>query len=314
MNLAEALEQIVPTPPEHRTWLSRAATLQELNCTDDELDRLTEGGLATRDGEAYETFDVWNLALVGASTRSRLGREMIFFNRMLKSYRADWISPRRYLVTARVQCPRGADCSASGWASPELPGVEWTEACVEGGHAEWRGSIELRGRIGELRDPRTRQAWDALLARYRFQFTPRGLAADVDQTVARRVGDCEALSRVLVRDLQRTGVPAVLRVGYLLGGLQLRSHYWVEIDDDAGGWGALDPSMALLAPHYFTPEYQAFCFGSRLNRIVELDNSDGLYARHPCTTEHPGIEYAFELRPASSARRSVLPAAGNSGP
>ncbi|MBX7269051.1 hypothetical protein KIF24_25500 [Micromonospora sp. Llam7] len=307
MTLVETLGVVVPTPPEHRTWIPEVEALDTLRCTGEELEQLVAAGLV-RDGGRYENYDVWNLGLLSGSGRSRPEREMVFFARVLKSFGADWVSRRRYEITGWAECPRAEDCPSRDWVAPALPDVVWEQEQIQPGRAEWRGQVVSSGMHATVRDPRVRDAWNHLLEQYRFHFTPASLSPDMASTLRRRVGDCEALCRVLLRDLLDLGIPTELEPGYIFGGARLRRHAWLRFADSDGQSKVLDPSMALLAEMFFTPEYKEFCFGSSINRVIRRDSGKEAFVTHPCVTGDNKIYYEFILRPIRSAQESGITA------
>lgn len=295
MSLLDALSVVVPTPADHRVWIDEPSVLEILRCTPDQLAQLVDSGLAHEEG-CYDNFDIWNLGLLSASGRTRPELEMILLARVLRSYQADWVSMRRYTVTGSVECPLGRDCPSPEWRPPALPDVRWTEEKVQTGRAEWRGEAELSGRSALVREPRVREVWNDVTTRYRFQFTPERLASDAARTRERGVGDCEALCHVLMQDLLDLGIPTELQPGYIYGGFRMRRHSWLRITDSDGQVKVLDPSMALLADMFFTPDYKAFCYGSSLNRLVPVRRTEDFVADHPCVPDGD-ILYDFTLSP-----------------
>ncbi len=297
MNLTEALQRITPTPVKYQVWTDWVTAKKVLRCTADELDALRRAGLATS-GELVEQYDVWNTGFLEGVQRSRGEREMIFFNRLLRSNGSDWVSGFKYAVFAVSECTEGALCSSADWAIPSTSEVRWTTVNRQPGRAEWRGTLVMHGLGAAVVSRTVRTVWDQFMATYGFQFTSIALAADVAQTRFRRRGDCTALSRVLVEDLQEAGYTADLRAGYIFGGERTRWHRWVRVLDDDGSYKHLDPAMAMLADRFFTPEYKAFCFGSRLNRIIRLDDEEQFYVRHQCGTQERKIFVTVRLRSA----------------
>ncbi|MGY4643755.1 transglutaminase domain-containing protein [Cellulomonas sp. URHB0016] len=297
MSLIDAFERITPSPPGYQVWIDESRARGILHCGEDELRDLQEAGLATS-GDLVERYDVWNLGFAEGAQRSRGEREMLFFNRLLRSYGSDWISPYQYEMTATTLCPRGALCESTGWPDPDIPGATWTDRQAGGGEAQWRGSITMQGRAGEVVSPVVRALWDELLETYGFQFTTSALAAETELTRQRRVGDCAALSKVLALDLRSAGLDAHVRSGYIFGGARTRWHRWVEVVDEDGATKALDSAMAMIADTFFTPQYKAFCFGSRLNRIIPLDDVEQFYVSHECGSEVHRTYVDVRLRPA----------------
>jgi hypothetical protein len=275
-----AFAQVVPVPPEHRRWLEPEEALGVLRCTGDELQALVEAGLVNRDG-CVEGHDTWNTGLYEGSERTMPEREMLVLRHMLASRGGDWVSPRRYAVTARMFCPWAPDCSPSAeWATPRLSGVNWSGHQIGAGNATWQGEVQLSGKASSVRDPGLHGAWLELLNSYRYHATPPHLARQTEATRARGVGECEALSRVLIQDLAAAGWPASLRAGLLLGGARTRRRYWVEVTDADGDVRALDPAMAILAERFFSPQYRQFCCGSLLNRVLPLARDEDFETRH----------------------------------
>ncbi len=312
MSLVEAMRLVVPSPPEHRVWSSEAQALDVLRCPQEQLDQLVAAGLF-RDGGRYDNYDLWNLGLFSGSGRTRPEREMVFFGRILKSFRADWITSRSYEITGWAECPRAQDCPTPEWTVPALPDVRWESEEIQPGRAQWRGYVESSGHSATVLDPRIRDAWERLTTGYRFHFTPPSLSPDVASTLRRKVGDCDALCRVLMRDLLDLGIPTELEPGYIFGGSRLRRHSWLRVIDSDGESKVLDPSMALLAEMFFTPQYRAFCYGSITNRVIRRASFEAAFAPHPCTDGVKRLRYEFVLRPIRS-REESQPSTGAATP
>jgi hypothetical protein len=278
--LSAAFAQVAAIPSEHRRWIEPEEALGVLRCTIEDLQALVEAGLVMREGRV-EAHDTWNTGLYEGLERTMPEREMLVLRHMLTSRGGDWVSPRRYAVTARAFCPWASDCSPSTeWATPSLPGVTWSERQTGAGNATWHGEVLLGGRAASVQDPTLHQVWHELLTSYRYHAAPPRLAAQTKATRARGVGECEALSRVLVEDLADAGWPARLRAGHLLGGARTRRHYWVEVADGDGEVKVLDPAMAVLAERFFSPQYRRFCCGSLLNRILPLARDEDFDTAH----------------------------------
>lgn len=291
--LAAAFRQVVPVPPEHSRWIEPAEALGVLRCTADELRAVVDAGLAQREG-LVEAHDVWNTGLYEGSERTTPEREMLVLRHMLASRGGDWVSPRRYAVTARAFCPRAPECPASAdWQTPRLPGVNWSGRQTAAGNATWQGDAWLSGREASVRDPGLRGVWMELLDSYRYHAVPPRLARQTDATRRRGVGECEALSRVLVQELAAAGWPSRLATGHLLGGARTRRHYWVEVADADGEAKALDPAMAILADRFFSPRYRRFCGGSLLNRVLPVARNEDFEIEHDGA--HGPIAVAVEL-------------------
>ncbi|UZN03403.1 transglutaminase domain-containing protein [Cellulomonas sp. S1-8] len=293
-DLRDALAVTVPVPSGHQAWVTRDAALRTLRCTAADLDSLLAAGLAHQGGQV-ERNDVWNVGLHDASRRSVPAREMLFFDMMLRSEGADWLSARRYTAVAEARCPRGPACAEPVWPQPPRSGARWESQTGGPGASRWTGDVVLSGRR-TTPDPVLGEVWDHLLETYAYQATPSSLARDVERTRERRVGDCEALARLLVDDLQAAGHEARLQTGYLLGGVRTRWHYWVRVTGRDGTTTSLDPSMAVLAQRFFSPEYARWCYGSELNRVVPLVEEDDFWVEHVCATGSARVPVELTLR------------------
>jgi len=278
--LLAGFAQVVPVPAEHRRWIEWDDALGTLRCGPNELHALVDCGLASQDGRV-EAHDTWNTGLYEGSERTTPERELLVLRHLLDSRAGDWLSPRRYVVTTQAVCPWGAVCPPSaGWTTPALPDVTWSGHRTAPGHATWQGEVWLSGRAARVLAPDLLGLWHERLSSYRYHVVPPSLARQPAATRERGVGECEALTRVLVQDLAAAGWPARLRTGHLLGGARTRRHYWVDVTDVDGDVKELDLAMAILAERFFTERYRQFCCGSRLNRILPLSREEDFTTRH----------------------------------
>lgn len=295
--LLAAFAQVVPIPSGHRRWIDEEEALSMLRCTPDELRALLAAGLATDDGRV-EAHDTWNTGLYEGSDRTTPEREMLVLRHLLSSGENAWVSPRRYIVKAQASCPWAPDCSPSaGWATPGLRGVSWSGRQTGAGTATWQGEVTLTGTLSSVRDPGLHEVCQGLVESYRYHATPPRLTRQTEVTRERGVGECEALSRVLVQDLAAAGWPARLRAGHILGGARTRRHYWVDVTDGDGEVKVMDPAMAILSERFFSPQYRRFCFGSLLNRILPLAGEDDFQIRHDGPHGPVEVSVQVTLRP-----------------
>ena len=293
-DLRDALAVTVPIPRDHQAWVPRDSALRTLRCAPADLDALLADGLAHQDGRV-ERNDVWNVGLNDASGRSAPVLEMHFFELMLRSGGADWLSARRYTAVAEAWCPWEAACADPVWLQPPRSSVRWESQTGGPGTQRWTGDVVLTGRRSTP-DPVLGEPWEHVLRTYAYQATPPSLARDVARTRERRVGDCEALAKVLVDDLQAAGHEARLQTGYVLGGVRTRWHYWVRVTGPDGTTTSLDPSMAVLAQRFFSPEYAAWCYGSELNRVLPLADEEDFCVEHSCAAGAARLPVALTLR------------------
>lgn len=294
MDWTDALHEVIRTPPEFQRRVSTNYAQTILLCTDTALRQLTSTTLALDDGQ-FDAFDIWNLAFYTRTGRSRPELEMKYFSLLLKPT-DEWLIPRRYAVTVQANCRNGQNCQETHWYPPDIDGVVWHGVSASDGRSSWTGQARVTGHSGIIQSMRIRDLWSGCLQRYRFHYTCPDLALQSEQTRARMVGDCTALSLVLAEALDRSGYVSRVRYGYLFGGTSARQHSWVQVIDDDGRWKDLDLSMALLADRFYTPSYKDFCFGSSLNRLLRVPAYGNKHAYHVCRGEQ------FDLEPVVLAR------------
>lgn len=280
MNWAPVLARVELTPPGYRQLVGAAYAKSILRCSQSDLDALV-ATCGEAPGSRLDAFDVWNIGLYSRSRRSRPELEMSYFWRTVLK-RGDWLEPIRHQVTFLAACPRGAACDSDSWSYPDVHGITWLDCVLRQGEAQWAGEVEQPGTTAIISSGLIARVWHASLERYRYHYTYPALAAVVQETQRRKVGDCTALSVMLVAELLDRGFRARVRSGFLLGGMAGRIHQWAEVADYDGHWKALDLSMALIGEIFSMKDYIDFCFGSISNRVISAGESGKTAVSHRC--------------------------------
>ncbi|MFB6394221.1 transglutaminase-like domain-containing protein [Polymorphospora lycopeni] len=278
-NWGHALERVVRTPAAHRRPVDVAFVRAVLRCSDAELETLRD--IMGTGGETFDAFDVWNVGLYSGSRASRPELEMAYHRRLL-TVDGDWTGPVDFRFTLAATCPSGGGCDSTLWSRPEITGARWTRSAVDRGSATWAGEVRQSGIRSTIRHRPVGALWRSAVESYRYHYTSPPLAAEVPTTRRRRVGDCTALSELLVAEFGAQGIPARTGDGFLFGGHTARVHRWAEVRDSDGVWKPLDLSMALLAGEFLPAGYREFCFGGLPNRLVHVSGEAGVMVRHRC--------------------------------
>ncbi|WP_304450697.1 hypothetical protein [Nocardiopsis sp. YSL2] len=293
---ARALEHVSPTPDGYQEWVDADYARELLRCSDEEITRLRSSGIQTR-GDGFELSDLWNVGLYSGTGASRPELEMVFFG-LVVSPRRDWIVPTEYSITLEAACPSEGDCVSDRWESPQLLGARWHEGKSTTGRVRWTGEITVSGRRDIVHDSQAQEVWAEFVNGNSFHYLFMRREQTPELTRTRRVGDCTALSAALSEKLAGHGLSSRTRDGFLFSGREARIHRWVEFEEDNGDWKPLDPSMAVLAPRFFTTEYAEFCKGSLLNRLVRIAPEDTFHVHHWCA------EHRMDLIPAVALRKN----------
>jgi hypothetical protein len=310
----EAIDRLVPTPPDRR---ERLLTLPEarakLGCGDELLATLLDRGLpvaAVEDGEPrLDLHDVINVGLYSGSGRSvpELAQRALF--RFAAGAPADWIAPTRWQVAVEHRCMAGTDGEhPGGWELAEPDPARWGGAAerweshsglrLDGrgrgperrsDSASATGTVLLEGRRRRVVAPAVAEAFRELVGGIerdapRFQWLPAALRADPAAAARLGVTDCAASSLQLSRDLARMGFATRTGDGFVLG-LVPTPHAWVEVLDQDGEWKALDPIFAAVAARLpgTRPEFADFCLGSFSSRVLPWNRAAGeAIAVHRC--------------------------------
>lgn len=293
--LEAAWSRVRPAPAPYQRWIDADAVSAVFR--DSQAARaLSDMGLSMPDGR-FEAFDVWNLALLSGTRRTRPELEMAYTARLFSEASVSNVSD--VLLSASATCVRG--CSAGSWGTPTIvEGVSWQVDSDATGSRVWTGEHQLRAEVGSIGSARLRTTWSTIVDRFDFHYTQPELALDAALTLDRGVGDCTAISVLLSKLLARAGLRVRIRSGYLLGGLNSRPHQLVEAVDDDGMFKAMDATLAILAKGHLPSWLRDCCCGSRPARVLLDPPGAAQTVPHSCPDGHEA-DAVLELAVRSSA-------------
>lgn len=303
MDWAGVVEQVVRNPDEYYLPVDDAKAGKILGCTTDDVGAVWKAYDSQR--SRFDVFDVWNIGLNSGTGKSKPEQEIRYLSHLYR--RTDWLEDAEYKIALDVTCPREMRCTSSNWQRPDLPDAEWVDSAVDTGAARWTATAHRHGTKAEISDDAILDIWHSTIDEYRFHYTHPSIAASAETTRARRVGNCTGLSAALAQILDESDLQARTRCGFLWGGVVGLSHEWVEVSDADGSWKVLDPSMAVLADDFFTPEYKEFCCGSMLNRVIPTAAGQDATVLHECDgssfTTYPVVRRASTRPPVPGSAR-----------
>ncbi|MBE2997234.1 hypothetical protein IDM40_00745 [Nocardiopsis sp. HNM0947] len=290
----KALEHVSPTPDGHQKWVDAGYAREILRCSNEEITRLRSSGIQTR-GDAFDLSDLWNVGLYSGTGASRPELEMTFFG-LVVSPRRDWIIETEYSIALEAACPHGNECVGGRWEPPQLMRAQWHDNETAAGWVKWTGEITISGHPDTVRDPQAKKIWDTFVTDHSFHYPFMRGEQTPALTRSRRVGNCVSLSAALHEELTGHGLSSRIRDGFLFSGRKARIHRWVEFKEDDRDWKPLDPSMAILASRFFTPEYARFCEGSSLNLLARVAPGDTFHVHHWCTEDRIDLVPTVTIR------------------
>jgi hypothetical protein len=328
-----SLEHMVPTPPEHTgERVEWEEALRWLRCPEAVLAELVERGLPCEereDGRFFERADLYNVALWSGSGRSLPELGAVFIRRLGALDVAAWTERRRWDVRIELRCPLGSECPGGPWelARPD-------PRTLDGSEVEWRdgdrgpppptgpiaaspsqrffaieASFETEGSEAEIVAPALREAYDMVVADYRYQVLQRGWQRDLDSLRRSRVADCVAAASLVAAACSDAGYEAKVDAGLLLGAFGFANHRWVRVRDDDGEWKLLEPTLPMLSKvaGSHDPGFARFCCGSTINRIVACEPlASGGLAEHVCGGDRREADVAIRARLAASTAQHGL--------
>ncbi|MFG1891315.1 hypothetical protein ACGFIR_26025 [Micromonospora sp. NPDC049051] len=323
--LSRGLDTLFAIPPEHRLDdVDRAAARQLLGCDDHTLSTLLDRGLpASGDAgaERFDSHDLFNLALHSGSGTTVPEQAFAYSLRWMRSSTGDLLAPRASRFALRVACaadtcgpaptstlalPRPEGC---GGAVHDLTVEPADGTAVASGDTVTRTASELavtatvhtRGELAELRSPELRAiAAEFAAMDLRWVKLPAALRDDVDLLTTYGVASCDSASRYLAQLCVRAGIPAVTRIGWVVGMLDL-VHAWVEVEDSDGATKVIDPVFALFsaAVRDTNPLLRDPAVALRTNRLIPTGLSTGrVVAEHRCAGEPAAARVSTKILPA----------------
>jgi len=309
--LLNALEDLFPVPAEHWVPDTAAAVAEQLlGCDTATLDELTAHGLPHRilDGEIrYDQCDLFNLALYSGSGATPPEMSFRFALRWMSSPLDDLLARRNWTFRADLSCAYPESCggipgSALAVPIPELYGgsfvmgpgdgsqpVADSDGLLQGfasdGSLSLHASLTLGGDLTALQSPVIREIYSDFLDRHpHWVKLPTPVHVEVDLLDAHGVATCVSASLYLERELQRAGLEARTRRGWVLGMLDL-VHAWVEVFDSDGTVRVIDPIFGLFSAMLpnANPVLSDPTLSIRSNRILPTQRTAGQpVALHRC--------------------------------
>ncbi|MFD0885016.1 hypothetical protein ACFQ08_10700 [Streptosporangium algeriense] len=307
-----ALDGLYSVPDEHRVgFFDRAGAVDLLRCGEEVFDELVKAGLPfaeESDGERFDRFDLFNLALASRSGTSVPEKAIRYALRWMHGGPETWTARLDWTFHVTLECPLDACGDEPQWTHarmlPEAVGgelyswrVEPEGARIVGDHLRhegpgpllFAGHVSTSGELMGLRSPTLRRIVDDFFAvGYRWVRLPEPLQWEYERLLAAGVSPCISASLFLKREFEKAGYPAFTRRGWLLGMLDL-AHSWVEVTDDDGVVKPVDPIFTWLTGHADRPhpDLAAASIGSRMNRLLPAAMAaDGLMATHLCGGRH----------------------------
>jgi hypothetical protein len=263
-------------PPEHHVGdTDRATATQILGCADETLDSLVHNGLTVRDG-LFDSRDLFNLGLHSGTGKTVPEQAFAFSLRWMRGTTDMLLVPR----TSRFSLTLSCDCATATFA---VPRCDPSDLVTTG--TTLTATIRTAGSLTPLRSPALR----SLVTEFtelgvRWTKLPDALQEDEDLVTTHRVATCESASRYLARRCEEAGLPAVTRIGWVIGMLDL-VHAWVEVTDDDGETKIVDPIFASFARSMpdANPLLSDPTVALRTNRLVPTDLPvGGRVAQHGC--------------------------------
>ncbi|MBQ1074954.1 hypothetical protein KBX06_17540 [Micromonospora sp. C31] len=323
--LCRGLDTLFAVPPEHRLAdMDRVTARQVLGCDDHTLSTLLDRGLpASGDtgDERFDSRDLFNLGLYSGTGTTVPEQAFAYSLRWMRASTEELLAPRASRFALRVACAAEAcgpePTSTLALPRPERCGGAVHDLAVEpaggtvrpGGDTVTRTASELavtatvhtRGELAELRSPQLRAiAAEFAAMDLRWVKLPDALRDDVDLVTTHGVASCDSASRYLAQLCRRAGIPAVTRIGWVVGMLDL-VHAWVEVEDDDGATKVVDPVFALFSGTVrdTNPLLRDPAVALRTNRLVPTGlSTGGAVAEHRCAGETTAARVTTKILPA----------------
>ncbi|MER7417266.1 hypothetical protein ABT346_10840 [Micromonospora peucetia] len=272
VGLGRGLDTLFAVPPEHRLDdVDRASARQVLGCDDHTLSTLVDRGLQASGEvgeERFDSRDLFNLALYSGTGTTVPEQAFAYSLRWMRSSTEELLAPRASRFALRIACAADT-CGPEPTSMLALPRPERLGGAVhdltvepagtgpahDGGDTIVRtasglavtATVQTRGERAELRSPELRAiAAEFAAMDLRWVKLPAALQNDVDLVTSHGVATCDSASRYLARLCVRAGIPAVTRIGWVVGMLDL-VHAWVEVEDADGATKVIDPVFALFS-------------------------------------------------------------------
>ncbi|MEU6076812.1 hypothetical protein [Micromonospora sp. NPDC047074] len=324
--LGDGVDTLFAVPPEHRLDdVDRASAKQILACDDRTLSMLLDRGLPASGAPGAEHFDsrdLFNLALYSGTGTTVPEQAFAYSLRWMRSSTEELLAPRASRFELRVACAAGTcgprPTSVLAVPRPERSGGAVDDLTIDpadggpdgdGGDTVVRAApglavaatVHTRGEQAQLRSPELRAITAEFAAmNLRWVKLPEAMQEDVELITTRGVASCASASRYLAQLCDRAGVPAVTRIGWVVGMLDL-VHAWVEVEDDDGATKVIDPIFALFSATVpgTNPLLRDPAVALCTNRLVPTGLSVGrTVAEHRCAGEPTAARVTTKILPA----------------
>ncbi|MEH1100477.1 hypothetical protein [Micromonospora sp. CPCC 205561] len=334
--LRGGLATLFAIPPEHRLDdVDRDSAKQILGCDDDTLSALLDHGLPAsgdRGAEHFDSRDLFNLALYSGTGTTVPEQAFAYSLRWMRSSTDDLLAPRASRLELRVACAADrcgpAPTSMLALPRPDRCGGAVSDLTVEPaddgagrtGHPDGGGdhvvraasglavtaTVHTTGEQSRLRSPELRAiAAEFAAMELRWVKLPAALQDDVELIKTHGVASCASASRYLAQLCAAAGIPAVTRIGWVVGMLDL-VHAWVEVEDADGATKVIDPIFALFSATVrgTNPLLRDPAVALRTNRLIPTGLQVGRpVAEHRCAGEPSAARTTTKILPAPTRHR-----------
>lgn len=282
--------------PDHRRefTLDEEAVWDLYRMPGEVLALLYDHGLPNRHGRADRT-DLYNVTMcLGVSAPAVAARRL-----WAAGLRRDTAGPDRYEIRYQVSCPKpGHDGDCRYWFL--LPDAgEVTRAGRERGPVA--ESVEVSVEVDWPELPEQARSWLDVTAGIDFTLLPDGLCEDVAFIRETGLGDCRGVSRLLVEEGVRRGLPVRGATGLLLAVPYATRHNWAEIRvgrrwvpvdpvliDAMIGWGLLDSPRW----HRYRSAGAIFCRVALTEQLFVTHNGKPVVVTYPARRLPPPTDQA----------------------
>lgn len=291
------------------TPIEMSEALRILRCGADGLLEIADAGLAIGTGDGgspvFDRYEIMNLGWSSGSRRSLPELCGYFLRPLANSPATRLTEPHRWAVTVTAgyrpcpQCTVAERCVVTPTDVADKPRVDgWTgwrvrfPPAAAGGDSlprrqvELTGDVELSGQLAVVRNRAARDAFDAIVTDFRYQFLPPAMRVQLDVLLTHRAVDCVGAAHLMRHWLGERGVASRVRYGLLMLPVGSGAHAWVEFDDDDGLRKALDPTLVMMAGATADSQLAGLLCGSSVNVLLPLASVPGGEAvvvhRCPC--------------------------------
>lgn len=302
----QALSRLTAVPGRYaRPTVALDEAARFLGCPPATVVALSDSGLPQYPS-GFDQFDLINLALGARPGGSIPEISLGLLLRFITQDPLGWLSPMRWKFTTTGVCGSGSGHVGPGssqvictpgerwvlWAPTKATDMSLTPCgegpiIVAGPEVSFSCTVLTDGLPGRIHSPEIKAVLREIMdAGYTFTRMPTVVQRDAEWMREHRIFDCVSISAELERMFVSRGLQCRTRYGWLAA-LAASGHAWIEVLDDDNQWKPIDLALRSLAeilyPKY--EEFQEFCLGSRLNRLIDTDCPiDQPLINHVCAT------------------------------